>query len=77
MPSLTLVCNHANVLMMVCCPSPSRVSSRFISTRSAAGGSEGGGTGSGTGGGTTTFLFCTFGIRVQVTTGDLDLLRKL
>ncbi len=52
--------------------SPSGVSGLSISTK---------GTTAGDGGGDTTsfgtFLFCTFGIDVRVTSGDLDLLCKL
>ena len=61
--------------MMVWHPFPSEVSGQFMGTTS---GNKGGITGSG--GSTTsfsTFLFYTFGTGVRMTSGDLDLLRKL
>jgi len=73
MPFLALVCIQANVLMMVCHSSPSEVDSRFIGTINTISSSSGSDTGSGFG----TFLFRTFDIRVQVTSSDLDLLRRL
>ena len=66
-PFLALVCIHTNVLMMVCHPSLSGVSGRFIGTKGAAGGSGGGSSGGDGSSGTIsfgTFLFCTFGIGV-------------
>ena len=60
--------------MTVCHPSPSGISGRFIGTTSAASGSGSNGGGSGDG---STFLLCTFGTGVQVTTSDLDLLHRL
>ena len=63
---------HANILIIVCHPSPSGVGSQFIDTKGTTGGS-----GDDTGSSTTTFLFRTFNIEIQMTTGDLDLLRKL
>ncbi len=68
MPSLALVCIHANVLMMICHPSPFRVSGRFISIKGTAGGS-GDSTGGGTGG-FGTFLFHTIGSGVLIAFGD-------
>ncbi len=71
MPSLVLVCAHAKVFMMVWHPFLLGIGDLFI-----------GATGSDDGdcGGTcsfSTFLFLTFGIRVQVTSGNLDRLRIL
>ncbi len=74
MPSLALVCIHASVLMMVCHPSPSGISSRFIGTIGTTGDDS---SGSGSSSGGITFLFLTLGIGIQMTTSDLDLLRRL
>ena len=63
--------------MMICHPSSSGISGRFISIKGTASGNGGSAGADDNGGGTTTFLFRTFGIRVRVTSDDLDLLRKL
>ena len=79
MPSLALVCNHVNVLIMVCHPFPSGVGSLFIGATSTT--SSGGGNGGNDGGdGITnfsTFLFRTTGSGVLIAFSDCDLLRRL
>ena len=77
MPFLALVCAYAKVFMTDWHPFPSRISGRFIGTTDTT---NSGSDSSSGGDGTTsfsTFLFRTFGIGVQVTSGDLDLLRRL
>ncbi len=68
MPSLALVCAHTKVFIIVWRLFPSGVSGQFIGATS---GNEGSTTGYGT------FLFRTFSIDVQMTSGNLDLLHRL
>ena len=75
MPSLALVCIHANVLMTVCHPSLFGISDQFIGITDVTGGS---GSNGGSGGGGYTFLFqFLLSNGILVTIGDLDQLRKL
>ena len=59
--------------MIVCHPSLSGISDQFIGTTGTTGGSDSKGDESDD----STFLFRTFGIDIQITFGDLDLLRRL
>jgi len=70
-----LACIQAIVLMMICHPSPSGVSGRFMGTTGTISAIGGGGGSSITGFGT--FLFWTIGSGVLVAFGDCDLLRRL
>ena len=67
MPSLTLVCIHANVLIVVYHLFPSEVSGQFIGTMDTTGGGSGGDGGATNFG---TFLFCTTGSGILIAFGD-------